>query len=531
MKKLAILFAGAVLMHSCATTTVISSNIPESDVYIGGKKKGTTPYYHKDMLPMGSFRKVEIKKEGYESYEGKISKFDRANGAAIFAGFVVVAPWLWSGTYDHCYQFDLTEEGASAPTQSNFLEFSEDFTTSKGYHSIYVGEEDNKHVVMNDDNIHYLDDNMNLIETVDMDDDIPGEPIDAYIANGRKHLISFNYLEESLSLVTVDANNKMSTNKLQKIQFTDDIVEEDYCYGYSRNRAKNHFICYTTSDMTRYDEGGNSIGTYKSENGFIIEAELLDDDRVILLEVNNKGEFFVVEFNGEESKSFAVKNTEKHNWAFPRLSVNQKDNKVFVSTLLKEKDGKEETIKSARIYSAFLTDMELFSPKSVALTGHVRDKFLINRGVISDDKENVLCLEQQWKIVTTSTSSSTGSTRTSEKMATGQIVMVNFTDEEPKEKRLNKAIASSYHRPKLSGQFFIRNGEIYCVYNSQVNGRTFLTQSVFDTEMNYKTINYRDCYKEDKTLFHPIRSYLSDDNEILFLMQYKTKLGIAKSSF
>ena len=57
--------------------------------------------------------------------------------------------------------------------------------------------------------------------------------------------------------------------------------------------------------------------------------------------------------------------------------------------------------------------------------------------------------------------------------------------------------SASMHVSKLSGEVFIKNDQIYCVYNRQINGRTFFTQSVFDTDLNYKSVNYRGSYKEE----------------------------------
>jgi hypothetical protein len=534
MKKTAIFLALIVLIQSCATTTVITSNIPESEVYIGGKLKGTTPYYHKDLLPLGFSRKVELKKEGYETYNGKISKFDRANGMAIFAGFLFAVPILWAGTYDHCYQFDMAAEGKSEPIQSNFLNISENFLTSKGYSSIYLGQEDGKHVLFNQDRIHYLDGDMNFLETVQLADDIEGEPIDGYIENGKKHMVVFNYNLGELSFVTINGNDNSSTKDLQKIQFTDDIVEEDLSYGYMRNKQTNEFVCYTSNSLTIYNESGESQETYKSENDYIAEAELLADGRVLLLQINKNDEFFLVEYANETATNHPIENTIENNWAFPRLSVNEADGKVFVSTLLKDKDGRKETIKKAVIYSAKLSDLTNFSLKNVTLEEISKNQYLINRGVISDAESDILCLELQWKIITETTSQTgTGSTRTrySEQMVTGNMVMVNFSKKETKQKKLIKTLSSSVHRPKLSGQFFLKDGNIYCVYNSQINGRTFLTQSVLDTDLNYKTLNYRDSYKEDNVLLHPSRAYQTSTGEIIFTLQYKTKLGMAKSSF
>jgi len=529
MNKFIAGLAALMLFHSCATTTVITSNIPESDVYIGGKHKGTTPYRHKDLLPMGWQRKVEIKKEGYETEKDWIGKFDRVNGMALFTGFVVVVPWLWSGTYKHYYQYDLIAKGETSPTKSNHLEFGDDFITTKGYKSVYVGEENSQHYIFNQNKLHVLNADMDLQETIFLETKTKSEPIDGFIQNGQKNVVLLDKYSGKTSILTINENNKTKENSLENILTRSIIIEKDYAQGYNRNRKTNNFICYSETTLSVYNSSANKEGSYTSQHGFIIEAYILSDDRVIILEVDKNGEFYLIEFKDNDGSSYAVGNESKQNWTFPRLSVNEATGNVFVSVLLKDKVKKKESINGGYVAKMNLSDLKSVSIKDIDLNMSKPTAYLINRGVISDENNDILCIESQW-VVTTTTTSSSGSS-TSDKTVTGSAALVNFSKEKNTIKWISKYVSSSSHFPKLSGQFILKDGKVYCIYNSMVGARTFLVQSVYDTDLNYLTANYRDCYKEDRAMFHPSRSYETTDGRTVFLLHYKTKLGMAVGTF
>ena len=48
LKNISLLLAGAVLITSCSSTTLIQSNPPGAKVYLNDEAVGTTPYTHKD---------------------------------------------------------------------------------------------------------------------------------------------------------------------------------------------------------------------------------------------------------------------------------------------------------------------------------------------------------------------------------------------------------------------------------------------------------------------------------------------------
>ena len=246
--------------------------------------------------------------------------------------------------------------------------------------------------------------------------------------------------------------------------------------------------------------------------------------------MNKQGEFFIVDINNDDLNKFNEQSADKLNWSFPRLSINEATGKIYVSMFIKKnKNNKIASIVEANVYSAKLSDLSGISLKKIKLNESNSNKYMINRGVLSDEQNGILCIERQWIVETTMTSASSSST--SQKMVTGSITLINFTKEKVVQKTLRKATSSSVHIPKLSSSFFLNDGKIYCIYNTQVNARTFLTESVLDTDLNYLTVNYRDNYKEDKLIFHPSTSFETENGETIFLMQYSTRLGLAKVKF
>ncbi|UKN02334.1 PEGA domain-containing protein [Paracrocinitomix mangrovi] len=529
--SLACFFIALILLQSCATTTIITSNVPDAEVYIGGQYKGTTPYRHKDKLPMGVQRKVEIKKEGYETYNTKIGKFDRVNGMAVFTGFVAIVPWLWSGTYKHYYQYELTPNGETNPLKSNFFEQGELFKTKKGYFSIYIGA-DTSHYLFNQGLVHILDSSMTHTETFDLEIKLRGTPIDAYMENGEKKIILLDEEKKRCTLLNIDSLRRSQYKDLEKVNIRELIVDDEYQYGYYRNKQTNKLICYTKRNLVAYNGMGKKQAKYSVQNRQIIEARILADDRLLVLESGDRGTLYLIVAKGEEMSTIEIDVSSIGKFGTPRLSVNEETGKAYVSGLKIDKEKKDIFINNAFVSTIDLGDFKELNFKKFNLKSPHQDEFLINKGVISDAENEILCVEKQGMIVTTTTSTSGGSssTSTSSKMVTGNMALINFSSKEAKIKWIEKGISSSYHMPKLTCEFIIKNGKVYCFYNNMVNGRTFQVQSVFDTDLNYLSVNYRDNYKEDGALFHPIRSSETENGDLIFVMQYKKKLGITRAT-
>ena len=107
MKALSILLLAAVLLTSCASTTMIQSNPPGAEVYIENMKMGTTPYYYTDTKIVGSTTEIKLKKEGYKDFSTVITRDERADVGAIVGGCFLLVPFLWTMEYNPIHQYDL----------------------------------------------------------------------------------------------------------------------------------------------------------------------------------------------------------------------------------------------------------------------------------------------------------------------------------------------------------------------------------------------------------------------------------------
>ncbi|MEN8138267.1 MAG: PEGA domain-containing protein [Bacteroidota bacterium] len=75
IKLVAFAIVGTILVSSCSSTTIITaSNVEKAEVYIGGELVGVTPYKHTDKEKWGASTLLQLDKEGYHSYFGRLNK-------------------------------------------------------------------------------------------------------------------------------------------------------------------------------------------------------------------------------------------------------------------------------------------------------------------------------------------------------------------------------------------------------------------------------------------------------------------------
>lgn len=101
----------AVLLASCASSTIISSTPKGAKLYIDGQSVGTTPYRHRDRKVSLSTTSYRIEAPGYEALQGSISKDGQVHGGAAVGGFFLIIPWLWVMRYNDHYHFELKRDG------------------------------------------------------------------------------------------------------------------------------------------------------------------------------------------------------------------------------------------------------------------------------------------------------------------------------------------------------------------------------------------------------------------------------------
>ena len=59
-KTISLFLAGAILLASCASTTMIQSNPSGAKVYLNGENVGITPFRHTDTRILGSTTTVKL---------------------------------------------------------------------------------------------------------------------------------------------------------------------------------------------------------------------------------------------------------------------------------------------------------------------------------------------------------------------------------------------------------------------------------------------------------------------------------------
>ena len=108
IKTVSLLLAGAILLTSCASTTMIQSNPSGAKVYLDGEPVGTTPYTHRDTKIVGSTTTVKLEKEGYDPLYTSFSRDEEADVGAIIGGFFFIVPYLWTMKYKPTHTYELT---------------------------------------------------------------------------------------------------------------------------------------------------------------------------------------------------------------------------------------------------------------------------------------------------------------------------------------------------------------------------------------------------------------------------------------
>lgn len=106
-KALSISLAGAILLASCSSSTIIQSNPSGAKVYIDGEAVGTTPYTHRDTKIVGSSTSVVLEKEGYAPFNTSFSRNESVDAGAIIGGLFVWVPFLWTMKYKPTHTYEL----------------------------------------------------------------------------------------------------------------------------------------------------------------------------------------------------------------------------------------------------------------------------------------------------------------------------------------------------------------------------------------------------------------------------------------
>lgn len=112
-KALSISLAGAILLASCSSSTIIQSNPSGAKVYIDGEAVGITPYTHRDTKIVGTSTSVVLEKEGYAPFNTSFSRNESVDVGAIIGGLFVWVPFLWTMKYKPTHTYELVPSTAA----------------------------------------------------------------------------------------------------------------------------------------------------------------------------------------------------------------------------------------------------------------------------------------------------------------------------------------------------------------------------------------------------------------------------------
>lgn len=112
LKSISLLLAISILLASCSSTTMISSNPPGAKLYLDGELVGETPYRHTDSKIVGTTTAIKIEKEGYKPLIADMTRNEEADIGAIIGGLLIWVPFLWTLKYKPTHKYELMPLGA-----------------------------------------------------------------------------------------------------------------------------------------------------------------------------------------------------------------------------------------------------------------------------------------------------------------------------------------------------------------------------------------------------------------------------------
>lgn len=86
---------------------MIQSKPSGAKLYLNGEYVGETPYSHRDTKIVGSTTTVQLKKEGYETFNGSFSRNEEADIGAIIGGVFLLFPFFWTMKYKPTHTYEL----------------------------------------------------------------------------------------------------------------------------------------------------------------------------------------------------------------------------------------------------------------------------------------------------------------------------------------------------------------------------------------------------------------------------------------
>lgn len=103
----AVILSTAILLSSCASTTVLQSSPSGAKLYMNGEPVGSTPYTQTDTKIVGTTTILKITADGYEDFNGVLKRNEEVNVGAIIGGIFLLFPFLWVMDYKPMHNFEL----------------------------------------------------------------------------------------------------------------------------------------------------------------------------------------------------------------------------------------------------------------------------------------------------------------------------------------------------------------------------------------------------------------------------------------
>ena len=121
MKILSVLMALIVLLSSCASTTLISTEPSGATLYIDGVKVGETPLPMTNTKTVLECSSITIEKEGYRTVNTTICRSEEIDPVPIIGGFLFIFPFLWAMKYypEHNYTLQQVKNVEEVKSDNN----------------------------------------------------------------------------------------------------------------------------------------------------------------------------------------------------------------------------------------------------------------------------------------------------------------------------------------------------------------------------------------------------------------------------
>jgi hypothetical protein len=110
LKTILTALVAAVMLSSCASSTLITSVPPGAKVTINGMLKGVTPYKMTDTKIIGATSTIRLELNGYQPKDVMIQKNEQVDVGAVIGGLFFWFPFLWTMGYEPMHMYELTPE-------------------------------------------------------------------------------------------------------------------------------------------------------------------------------------------------------------------------------------------------------------------------------------------------------------------------------------------------------------------------------------------------------------------------------------